>query len=111
MGLLDGVIGGVVGAEMATVVNGVIAKHGGLGGIVREFETKGFGDTVKSWVSTGPNMAISPDQIQQVLGSDTLTQLAAKVGISPQDLSTRLSAVLPAVVDKLTPAGVVPPGQ
>jgi len=29
MGLLDGILGGVVGAEMATVVNGLIEKHGG----------------------------------------------------------------------------------
>ena len=33
MGLLDGLLGGVVGAEMATLVNGVIEKHGGIGGM------------------------------------------------------------------------------
>ena len=30
MGFLDGIIGGLVGAEMATVVNGLIAHQGGL---------------------------------------------------------------------------------
>ncbi len=43
MGLFDGLIGGVVGAEMATVVNGLIEKHGGIGGIVSEFQSKGLG--------------------------------------------------------------------
>lgn len=43
MGLLDGVLGGVVGAAMVNVVNGLIEKHGGVQGIVKEFETKGLG--------------------------------------------------------------------
>jgi hypothetical protein len=30
MGLLDGLLGGAVGAEMVTVVNGLIEKHGGV---------------------------------------------------------------------------------
>lgn len=108
MGLLDGLLGGVVGAEMATVCNGLIAKHGGLGGIVEQFSTQGLGDTVKSWVGTGENLPITPDQLHQVFGSQTMAELAAKVGMTPEELSTKLSQVLPGVVDKLTPAGVVP---
>src|SRR5690242_15543283 len=111
MGLLDGVLGGAVGAEMASVVSGLIQQHGGLSGIVEQLKAKGLGDTVKSWVGTGPNLPISPDQLHQALGSDTVTQLAAKVGMTPQELSTRLSTVLPEIVDKMTPAGVVPAGH
>ena len=111
MGLLDGIIGGAVGAEMMTVVNGLIQKHGGVSGIVQQFQAQGLGETVKSWVGTGPNQPISPDQVHQALGSDTMTQLATKLGMTPQDLSAKLSTVLPQVIDKMTPAGVVPPGQ
>ena len=68
MGLLDGLLGGIVGAEMATAVNGFIQQHGGV-----------------------------------------LGQLAAKAGLSPQDLSQKLSQVLPAAIDKLTPGGTIPP--
>jgi uncharacterized protein YidB (DUF937 family) len=108
MGMFDGILGGIVGAEMATVVNGLIEKHGGISGIVSELQHKGLGDTVKSWVGTGPNQAISPDQLHQALGADTVTQLAAKSGLSTQDLLAKLSSALPAAVDKLTPGGVVP---
>ena len=111
MGLLDGIIGGAVGAEMVTVVNGLIQKHGGIGGIVQQFQSQGFGETIKSWVGTGPNQPISPDQLHQALGSDTISRLAAKLGMTPQELSAKLSTVLPQVIDKMTPAGVVPPGQ
>jgi len=108
MGLLDGLIGGVVGAGMTNAVNQILERHGGLQGVVTEFERNGFGPTVQSWVGTGPNQAIAPDGINRVLGSDLLQQLAAKTGLSVQDLTQRLAQVLPDVVDKLTPNGVLP---
>jgi uncharacterized protein YidB (DUF937 family) len=108
MGLLDGVIGGAVGAEMITVVNGLIEKHGGLGGMMDQLRTQGLGDAVKSWISTGPNMPVSADQVHQAIGSDTMTQLAAKLGMTPAELSAKLSTALPQIVDKMTPTGVMP---
>jgi uncharacterized protein YidB (DUF937 family) len=108
MGLLDGIIGGMVGAEMATVVAGLIEKHGGVHGIVQQFESHGLGNTVRSWVGTGANEPISADQLRRALDPDTLNQLAAKLGISPQELSAKLAEVMPDVVDRLTPTGVIP---
>jgi uncharacterized protein YidB (DUF937 family) len=107
MGMFDGLLGGVVGAEMATVVNGLIEKHGGIQGIVAQLEQQGLGGTVRSWVGTGPNQPITADQVHQAFGSDTVKQLAAKFGMSPEDLSAKLSQVLPQAIDKLTPGGVV----
>jgi uncharacterized protein YidB (DUF937 family) len=106
MGLLDGLLGGVVGAEMATVVNGLIEKHGGIQGIVSQLEQQGLGATVRSWVGTGANQPITPDQVHQAFGSDTVKQLAAKAGMTPEDLAAKLSQILPQAIDKLTPGGV-----
>jgi uncharacterized protein YidB (DUF937 family) len=108
MGLFDGLLGGVVGAEMATVVNGLIEKHGGIQGIVAQLEQQGLGSTVRSWVGTGANQPISPDQVHQAFGPDTLKQIAAKFGMSPEDLAAKLSQVLPQAIDKLTPSGAAP---
>jgi uncharacterized protein YidB (DUF937 family) len=107
MGMFDGILGGAVGAEMATVVNGLIEKHGGVQGIVAQLEQQGLGGTVRSWVGTGANQAITPDQIHQAFGSDVVKELAAKVGLSPDVLAAKLSQVLPTAIDKLTPAGAV----
>ena len=110
MGLLDGLLGGIVGAEMATAVNGFIQQHGGVQGVVAQLEQQGLGGVARSWISTGPNQPISADQINKVFGgSGVLGQLAAKAGMSPQDLSQKLSQVLPAAIDKLTPGGTIPP--
>jgi len=107
MGLFDGVLGGIVGAGMVSVVNGILEKHGGVQGVVNEFERNGLGATVKSWVGTGPNDAISPDDVQRALGPDLLQQLAAKSGLTVQELSQKLSQVLPEAVDKMTPNGTI----
>ena len=109
MGLLDGVLGGLVGGEMATVVNQFVEKHGGVQGIVSQMQQQGLGNTVKSWVESGANQPISADQVHAAFGSDVIAGLAAKVGMQPADLAAKLAQVLPQVVDKLTPNGVVPP--
>jgi uncharacterized protein YidB (DUF937 family) len=106
--MFDGILGGLVGAEMATVVNGLIEKHGGIQGIVSQLEEQGLGGTVRSWVGTGANQPITADQIHQAFGSDTVKQLAAKIGMSPEDLAAKLSQILPQAIDKLTPGGVAP---
>ena len=109
MGLLDGVLGGAVGAEMATLVNGFIANHGGVQGIVAQMEKQGLGNTVRSWVGTGANAPITPDQVHAAFGPDVIANLAAKFGLSPQDLAQKLSQVLPQAIDHLTPNGAVKP--
>src|SRR5580692_5453777 len=101
MGMLDGLLGGAVGAEMATVVNGLIQQHGGVQGIVAQLEQQGLGNTVRSWVGNGPNQPITPDQVHQAFGSDMVKQLAAKIGMTPEDMAAKLSQILPQAIDKL----------
>ena len=110
MGLLDGLLGGVVGAEMATVVNSFIQQHGGVQGVVSALEQHGLGGVARSWIANGPNQPISAAQLSEAFGnSAVLSQLAGKLGISPQELSGKLSQILPGAIDKLTPGGTIPP--
>ena len=108
MGLFDGLLGGIVGAGMVSVVNGVLEQHGGLQGVVNAFEKNGLGPTVKSWVSTGPNQPISPDDLESAIGNDTLDTLAKRTGMNRDDLLAQMSQTLPGLVDKLTPHGRLP---
>lgn len=104
MGLLDGMLGGLIGAG----INQMIQRQGGVQGLVNAFEQKGLGGIARSWVSTGPNQSISAAELQQVLGADTVAQIAGKLNVSPQELLSKLSELLPQHVDKLTPDGVIP---
>ena len=85
-------------------------EGGGLGGLVQSFQQKGLGDIISSWIGTGQNSPISADQIKEGLGSERLQNLAAKAGISPEEVTAKLSEHLPNLIDKMTPDGVIPEG-
>ena len=107
--LAEKVVSSVMGSSTNPLVHSVydmIQNHpGGLDGIVQSFQQKGLGNVVSSWVSTGQNLPITADQITHVLGSDAVKNLAAKAGISPEQAGSQLSALLPGLIDKLTPNG------
>ncbi|NVN93127.1 MAG: DUF937 domain-containing protein [Desulfuromonadales bacterium] len=94
----SGLLGGIIGS----------LAPGGLGGLLQSFQEKGLGDTVASWVGTGENLPISADQIQSVLGSETIQNLASNFGISTDEISSLIAQHLPGAVDTLTPDGSLP---
>jgi len=108
MGLLDGVLGGIVGAGAVNLAAAFIDHHGGVAGLVSQFEQHGLGGVAQSWVGTGANLPVSAEQIQKVLGSQAVSDMAAKFGLNPQELASRIAQVLPQTVDKMTPGGVLP---
>ena len=109
--LKSAVGGGDQKNDLMSTVMGLLGGQGGLNGLVSQFASKGLGDVIGSWIGTGQNKSISPDQLQNVLGSDVLGGLASKLGLNVNDLSSQLSNLLPGVVDKLTPEGKVPEGD
>lgn len=80
----------------------------GLLGVIQAFERQGLGPLVSSWVGTGPNMPVSPAQIQLGLGAGVVQRLAHAAGLSEAAAATALATVLPTVIDQLTPSGSVP---
>ncbi len=104
----SGAMGGSTNPLVGSLLQMIQNQPGGLQGLVQNFHEKGLGGLVQSWVTSGQNLPISGDQVNQVLGSDAVRQMAAKAGISPETASSALSTLLPQVVDKLTPNGQVP---
>jgi uncharacterized protein YidB (DUF937 family) len=80
----------------------------GLSNILGKLNSAGHGDVANSWVGNGPNQPIQPGSLGNALGQDTLDQLAAKTGLSKEQLLAGLSAVLPQLINKLTPNGRLP---
>jgi uncharacterized protein YidB (DUF937 family) len=119
MGLLDqitnavsGMAGGGQGAQnpLLSAVLGMISnpQSGGLAGLVQQFQQKGLGKEMSSWVGTGQNLPVSGEQITSVLGSDQIAQIAQRLGMSSEQASGGLAGLLPTVIDKLTPKGQLP---
>ncbi len=84
---------------------------GGIQGLQQLLQQKGLGEVAASWIGTGPNQAISAEQLQKALGPERIAALAQKVGVPPDRAQQALVQFLPQLVDKLTPNGQVPQGQ
>lgn len=93
---------------LTAVMEFVNNQPGGLNGLVQQFHEHGAGGVIESWIGGGANQPVSPDTVQNVVGSDALNELASKVGVSPEQASTLLAQVLPHVVDHATPTGETP---
>ena len=137
MGLLDSVLGAVINhgqqpqagtagqAEGLSGILGLLASNpqliqmvmgllgndgqqGGLGGLVGKFEQAGLGGAINSWIGGGPNQPVSGEQITSALGSNTVSDMAARLGLNPDDVASQLSQVLPGLINHLTPEGQAP---
>ncbi|MGH6714815.1 MAG: YidB family protein [Bradyrhizobium sp.] len=103
---------GQLEAAVLPAVLGEVTGTGGQGAlsaVVAKLEQAGFGEQVKSWIGTGQNLPITADQLHQVLGSDTVKQLAAKFGIPIDQVAQVLSRELPTAVNNASPGGNLPP--
>jgi uncharacterized protein YidB (DUF937 family) len=119
MGILDslennpvfrGALSQLGAAVLPVVLSEILGSgsQGGLSAIVAKLQQAGFGDQVKSWIGTGQNLPITADQLRQVLGNDTVRQLAAKYNIPIDQVAEVLAHQLPLAVDRASPDGKLP---
>jgi len=83
----------------------------GLGGLIDQFQKKGLGEVIDSWVNRGTNKGVAPDQVSVALGGDVVNELSRRTGLSRDQVVAELARMLPNVVDKLTPDGRLPTRQ
>jgi uncharacterized protein YidB (DUF937 family) len=126
MGLLDSILGGALGAggggqanqgtaalmQLALQLLAGNAGRGGAGGgglmdLLQQFQQAGLGAQADSWVGTGQNLPISPEQLMQVFGRGQVEQMAASTGMDVDQVSSGLSDLLPQLIDRVTPRGQV----
>jgi len=118
MGMLDGILGNLMGGAMGgpgaqrnplvPVALQILQQNGGIEGVLDKFRQGGYADQAASWQSTGQNLPISGTALQEVLGSGTIGQVAQQLGLSHGEAAGGLAHMLPQVIDKMTPAGTIP---
>ena len=118
MGLFDSILGSLLGgasgdkqSALAQIATSLITNHSsgtGLAGLAQQFDQKGLGHLMQSWVGTGPNQPISPDQMHQALGAEQVAQIAQQHGLDASQVTTALAALLPQVINHVTPQGQIP---
>ena len=120
LGGQGGGLGGMFGDRSGGLGGGVSSGLGGalpgglgglLGGLLDQLRQNGYGDHVDSWVNTGQNRRLAPDELSQALGPDTIDELEQQTGLPRQQLLSELSEELPDAVDQFTPDGRLPTEQ
>ncbi len=106
MGFLDNVVNGL-GQDAAGGLGDLLKSQGGVGGLAEKFGQAGLGDVVGSWVGSGANASVTAEQIAAVIGHGPLADIAAKMGVSPQQAGETLAGLLPEAIDRLTPGGQI----
>jgi len=112
--LLSGVLGGSGGSGRGAILQSLLrvagSQSGGLGGLLSKLTGSGspVAGQAQSWVGTGENQPITPDQTEQALGSDTVAQVAQQAGVSHDEAKSQLAHELPGLVDKISPNGHLP---
>lgn len=110
MGLLDALTSIAGGASpehhgVADALSQVMQENqGGMDCILSQLKQNGLADQVQSWITPGENKAVSPEQVQQGLGTSTIENIAQRAGISPTVASGIIAVVLPLVVSHFSGA-------
>jgi uncharacterized protein YidB (DUF937 family) len=99
--------GALLGMAMQFVAN----YPGGLPALLAKLSGAGFGQQASSWVGTGQNVPISPDVLAQVFGQGQIQQMGQQFGVEPNVAAGGLAALLPELVNQLTPQGRIEPGM
>ncbi|MFC7779407.1 YidB family protein [Pantoea sp. GCM10028869] len=114
MGLLDDLVGSLGNSNGSGQGNQMqqlmaiwnwVQEQGGVEVLLQKFQQGGLGQVLNSWLGSGSNMSIDGGEVQNALGNDQLQSLADKLGTDVQGASGTLAALLPQVIDKLSPQG------
>ena len=91
-------------AVIRAIIQMVQAQPDGIAGVIQKFESAGMGGAAKSWLSTGANQPVSPDQVHSALGDGPVGQVAQQLGVPPGEAAGHIAKFLPAILDHLSPA-------
>ncbi len=94
--------------NLTSAIMNLIQEHGGVSGIMQQFQQGGLGNVAQSWMGSGSNQSVNPEQLNNVLNPDQVDAAAAQSGLSVQDFLGQLAQHLPQTIDHLTPNGQVP---
>jgi uncharacterized protein YidB (DUF937 family) len=84
---------------------------GSLGGLVGKFTSAGLGGKANSWVGTGDNELLEPDEVEHALGAAEVDRIANEAGVSRDEAKDGLASMIPGLVDKMSPGGSLPTGN
>lgn len=80
----------------------------GLDALIGQLRQAGLGPQLDSWIGTGGNAPVAPDDLRRAFGDDQLQALGSRMGLGGGVLAALLAQLLPALIDRLSPQGRMP---
>jgi OmpA-OmpF porin, OOP family len=84
-------------------------QPGGIGGFVNRFKAAGFAVEVASWLGGPDPVPLSGQEVEQTLGSDVISGIAKKIGVSQRFARTILGYAIPNIIVLRAQGGAIPP--
>lgn len=88
--------------QLIPLILGWIKQQGGLSNALVILQHKGLEAQVASWIGSGVNERIMPEQLNDLFKQDSLAQLAQHYRVHLDTVRTGLATVLPQIIDHLT---------
>jgi uncharacterized protein YidB (DUF937 family) len=108
---LNPAMAGAGALVVSQIISMIQSRPGGLGGLLQSFQQGGLGHVFQSWIGTGQNLPVSPDQLHNTVGTDWISRITQATGLPQGQVEQHLSTLLPQIVDHLTPNGQLPQGE
>jgi outer membrane protein OmpA-like peptidoglycan-associated protein/uncharacterized protein YidB (DUF937 family) len=118
MGILDAVLAeagsqfGLNSSKTTSLLSGLLSMinetPGGLGAFLDRLRKAGLGEFVTSWLGNANPRSISSSTLEAAIGRDPIDKIASKAGLSFSTAASAIAFMLPSLVQRLTPGGVIP---
>ena len=95
---------------VAAIIQMLQSQPGGIPGVIQRFEGAGLGGLVQSWLGSGANQPVGPEQVEHALGQAPIGQVANQLGVSQGQAASHIAQFLPLILDHLSPNGQPPAG-
>ena len=108
-GALNGIAAQLEGRKASEALEDALNRSnvGGLDGILARLRQSGLEAEVQSWLGSGSNMPVTPEQLRSVLSNAEVQKLAEHFGIPVDAVLRLLSEHLPNTVDQASPNGTL----
>ncbi len=108
-GVVNTMLAGLDPATIPSLATQYLGKTelGNVSGLLARLRAGGLDQEVDSWLGSGPNLAVTAEQVRNALGEDVMAQFAAVTGVSADMLASLMAQYLPQTIDRMSPNGKI----
>jgi OmpA-OmpF porin, OOP family len=100
-------LGPAAGHFVQEVIKLMVGGPGGLGGFIEKLQSSGFGAALTDWYAGRNQEPVPRAGVEALFGAAALRDVSGRIGISRDTAETAIGGLLPWIVGRLAPGGVI----